>query len=205
MWRWVVALATGYILGSVPVGLLVVRCKKGVDVRRVGSGRTGGTNVLRAAGWKAAILTGVLDGVKAALAVFLTRWLGGSDLLQALSGVAAVLGHDCSLFLRCRGGAGTAASIGGAIALWPPSGLILLPVLFGVALPTRHASLGSIAVALLIPVIFVVRAVLGAGPWGHVAHGVLTAVFTLWALRPNIGRLVHGEERQIDLEAGAKE
>ncbi|HIE39672.1 MAG TPA: glycerol-3-phosphate acyltransferase [Anaerolineales bacterium] len=202
MWRWVVALVVGYLLGSVPVGVLVVRWLRGIDVRQVGSGRTGGTNVLRAAGWGAAVLTGVVDGLKAAVSVLVARWLGGPPLLLALAGVAAVVGHNYSIFLRFRGGAGTMASIGGAAALWPLSGLILIPVLLGVALFTRRASLGSIVGALLLPALFAARAGLGAGPWAYLAHGVLTSALTLWALRPNIRRLLRGEERRIDLEAG---
>jgi len=202
MWRWFFALALGYVLGSIPVGLLVVRWLRGVDVRQVGSGRTGGTNVLRAAGWEAAVLTGIGDGLKAALAVMVARWLGGPPLLLALAGVAAVVGHNHSLFLRFRGGAGTMASVGGATALWPWSPVILVPVLLGTALATRYASVGSITVALLMPLLFAVRAALGLGPWEYLAHGLLTSALTLWALRPNIVRLLRGEERQINLNAG---
>jgi len=202
LWHWIVALLVGYLLGSIPVGLLVARCLRGVDVRRVGSGRTGGTNVLRAAGWRAAVLTGVGDGLKALAAVQVARQLGGPPLMLALAGVAAVVGHNYSVFLRFRGGAGTMASIGGATGLWLWSLPISLAVLFPVALLTRHASLGSIAVALMLPVLFAVRAALGLSPWAYVAHGLLTSALTLWALRPNIRRLLRGEERQIDLKAG---
>ncbi len=202
MGRWVLSLVLGYLLGSIPVGLLVVRWRRGIDVRRVGSGRTGGTNVLRAAGWGAAVLTGLGDGLKAAMAVWIARWLGGTPLLQALAGVAAVAGHNYSAFLHFQGGAGTMASIGGATALWPLNLPILMAVLVGVALPTRRASMGSIAVALVLPAIFAVRAAVGAGPWAYLAHGLLTSALTLWSLRPNIRRLLRGEERRIELGAG---
>jgi glycerol-3-phosphate acyltransferase PlsY len=118
--------------------------------------------------------------------------------------VAAVVGHNYSIFLRFRGGAGTMTSIGGAVALWPLSGLILIPVLLGVALLTRRASLGSIVGAFLLPALFAVRAGLGASPWAYLAHGVLTSALTLWALRPNIRRLLRGEERRIELGAGSR-
>ncbi len=199
MWQWIVVLLTGYLLGSIPVGYLVVRWLRGIDVREVGSGRTGGTNVLRAAGWKAAVLTGVGDGLKALAAVLFARQLGGSPLLVALAGVTAVVGHNYSVFLGFRGGAGTMASIGGATGLWPWSLPISLLVLLPTALLTRRASLGSITLALVLPLLFAVRAALGWGPWAYVVHGVLTSALTLWSLRPNIRRLLRGEERRIQL------
>lgn len=202
MWRWITALVVGYLFGSIPVGFLVVRWLRRADVRQVGSGRTGGTNVLRAAGWLAAVLTGLGDGLKATLAVFLARRLDAPALLLALTGVTAVVGHNYPLFLRFRGGAGTMATIGGAVGLWPPSGAILLPVLLGVALSTHYASVGSIVVAFLSPLVFAVRAAFGTGPWAYTLHGALTCALTLWALRPNIRRLLRGEERRISLGAG---
>lgn len=199
MERWILALPIGYLFGSIPVGFLLVRAARGIDVRLVGSGRIGGTNVLRAAGWQLAVLTGIGDGLKGLLAVLTARWLHGPALLQALAGATAVIGHIRPLFLRSRGGAGTMTSIGGAVALWPISGLILVPLLLGVALTTRRASLGSIAVAVALPALFIIRAALGIAPWEIVTHGVLTSALTLWALRPNIQRLLHGQERQISL------
>jgi glycerol-3-phosphate acyltransferase PlsY len=201
MWyRWLIAVTGSYLLGSIPVGFLIVRLVKGVDVRRVGSGRTGGTNVLRAAGWKIALLSGAGDVLKGMLAVMLARWLGGSPLLQAIAGVAAVAGHNYPVTLSLRGGAGTATSIGGAAVLWPWNGILLLPTLFGVILSTRRASLGSITIACLLPCIFAVRAILGFGPWVHLIHGLLTSALILWSLRPNMRRLLRREERQIDFE-----
>ncbi len=199
MERWIVALLAGYLLGSIPVGFLLVRAARGIDVRRVGSGRIGGTNVLRAAGWQLAVLTGIGDSLKGLLAVLTARWLHGPALLQALAGVTAVIGHIRPLFLRSRGGAGTMTSIGGAVAFWPLGGLLLVPLLLGVGLGTRRASLGSITIALVLPALYIVRAALGIAPWEIVTHGVLTSALTLWALRPNIQRLLLGQERQISL------
>lgn len=196
---WLIALAAGYLLGSIPVGFLVVRLSRGLDVRRVGSGRTGGTNVLRAAGWGAAIATGLGDTLKGAAAVWVARALNGPPLMQALAGFAAVVGHNHSLFLGLRGGAGTATSIGGAIALWPFGGLLAIPVLAAAALLSRYASVGSISVAIFLPLAFAVGAIRGAVPWAYEAHALLSSALTLWALRPNIRRLARGEERRIPL------
>lgn len=206
MWLWigVIVIGIGYVLGSIPIGFLVVRWLQGVDVREIGSGRIGGTNVLRAAGWKTALAVMLMDTLKAALAVTIARWLGPGDspVVLALTGVAAVVGHNYSLFLGFRGGAGAMSAIGGAIALWPWSAAILAPVGLTVALTTRRASVGSIVVALLIPVIFATRAALGLSPWAYLAYGIPVLVLVLWALRPNIRRLLRGEERRVDLEVG---
>lgn len=194
---WLIPLIVGYLLGSIPVGFLVVRLTRGVDVRQVGSGRTGGTNVLRAAGWGAAVVTGLGDVLKGAAAIWVARALNGPPLMQALAGFAAVVGHNYSIFLGLRGGAGTAPSVGGAIALWPVGGLLAVPVLLAVAFLTRYASVASISVALFLPLAFAVGAARGVIPWAYEAHGVLTAILILWALRPNIRRLARGEERRI--------
>ena len=195
--HWLIALVVGYLLGSIPVGFLVVRLSRGLDVRGVGSGRTGGTNVLRAAGWGAAVATGLGDALKGAAAVWLARALSAPPLVQALAGFAAVVGHNYSAFLRLRGGAGTATSIGGAIALWPVGGLLAVPVLLAAAFLSRYASVGSITVAVFLPLAFAVGAARGMVPWAYEAHSVLTSALTLWALRPNIRRLLRGEERRI--------
>jgi glycerol-3-phosphate acyltransferase PlsY len=155
---------------------------------------------LRAAGWQAGLLTATIDTLKSALAVWVARWFGAPELVMALTGAAAVVGHNYSVFIGFRGGAGTMTSIGGAMALWPWSVVVAVPSGLGVAVATRRASLGSIVVALLIPSIFVARALVGVGSWEHVIYGVLTSGLTLWSLRPNILRLLSGEERAVNLQ-----
>ena len=202
MLLWLGVLPIGYLLGSIPPGYLICRLFYGVNVREIGSGRTGGTNVLRAAGWPAAILSGIADMLKGLLVVLIARWLGGSPLLQAFSGVAAVLGHNYSIFLGFKGGAGTATTVGGATGLWPWNAVVLAPTLLTVGLGSRYASLGSLSVAVLLPIIYILRTALGVGPWEHIVHGLLTSVLTIWALRPNIRRLIRGEERVIGAPKG---
>jgi glycerol-3-phosphate acyltransferase PlsY len=199
MWLWLAVLALAYLLGSIPMGVLVVRWMRGIDVRQVGSGRTGGTNVMRAAGWKAALLCGIGDIGKAALAVLIAQLAGAPAWVMALAGSLAVVGHNYPIFLRSKGGAGTAPSIGAAAVLWPWVGLALAPILLLVVFITRRASLGSIVVALLIPAAFLARALHGFGPWDYLIYGVLTSALTLWALRPNIERLLQGAERRIEI------
>src|SRR6185295_9494126 len=124
------AVVIGYILGSVPFGLLIVKLKTGKDIRKVESGRTGGTNAVRAAGLGAGLLTAILDILKGAGVVWIAQAISpGNHLIHVLAPLAAILGHNHSIFLaerdengtlRLRGGAGGAPAVGGAMGLWLP-------------------------------------------------------------------------------------
>ena len=199
----VIVIVSGYLLGSIPVGLLVVRAVTGKDIREVGSGRIGGTNVLRVAGPWVALLTSLSDVAKGLLAVYLARAVVGIPVVEALAGLAAVVGHNYSIFIGFKGGAGTATTIGGAIGLWPWNGAIMIVVGAAVVTAMRYASLGSIVVALLLPIILILRAWLAGAPWVYLIHGLGTAALTLWALRPNIRRLRDGNERRVTLRKRA--
>jgi glycerol-3-phosphate acyltransferase PlsY len=208
-----VSLVMSYLLGSIPVGVLLVRLTTGKDLRQEHSGRTGGTNAGRVAGNWAGAATMFGDGLKAAAAVWLARALtGGQPWVEAAAGIAAVLGHNYSVFLverregrlHLRGGAGGAPTVGAAIGLWWPSGLITLPTGVGVLLLLGYASVATISVAVAATVIFLVRAVMGIGPWAYVAFGPLAMLILLWALRPNLTRLRQGTERLVGLRAWRK-
>jgi glycerol-3-phosphate acyltransferase PlsY len=195
-------IAASYLLGAIPVGLVLVRLTTGKDVREIGSGRIGGTNTLRAAGPWVALLTILADLGKGFLAVWLTRIVIGtqgvtSPFVESLAGLVAVIGHNYSIFIGLKGGAGTMTTGGGALALWPWNAPILIPLGVGAIVLTGHASVGSITVAVLIPIIYAVRAIAGVGPWEHLIHGLGTMALTLWALRPNIQRLWEGRERRV--------
>ncbi len=193
-----------YILGAIPFGLIVVKLMTGKDIRRVESGRTGGTNAMRAAGLGAGILTAALDIIKGASGVWLARALGGSVWMEVLAPIGIILGHNYSIFLiernddgrwHLRGGAGGAPSVGGAFGLWPWSLLIILPVGVLVFFGVGYASVTTMSVALVAIIIFAVRAVLGLSPWQYVLYGVLAEILLMIALRPNIKRLLDGSER----------
>lgn len=204
-------LLLSYLLGSVPFGLLIVWLKTGQDVRKVQSGRTGGTNVMRAAGFLPGLATAILDVLKGAATVWLARiLLPGIPWLEATAPLMAILGHNYSIFLaernenggwRLRGGAGGATTVGGAMGLWPPSLFIILPVglifLFGIG----YASLATMSVALTATVIFAYRAVLGISPWAYVFYGLAAEALLIWSLRPNIRRLLNGTERVVGWRA----
>lgn len=195
----------GYLLGSIPFGYIYVWLFKGEKLTEIGSGRTGGTNSLRAAGVGVGILTSLSDVAKGAAAVLLTTWLLGDrlgpDLLpwaQATAGVASVIGHNWSLYLRFRGGAGTGPNVGWSTAIWWPTVLIAAVVMVGLLLTVGMASVASLSMAVVTVVIFAVRLLMGVDPSPAYLVGSLVALAVItWALRPNIKRILAGEERLV--------
>jgi glycerol-3-phosphate acyltransferase PlsY len=209
-WLVLVTALIGYLIGSIPMGYLVIKLVKGEDIRKHGSGRTGGTNALRAGGLVAGLLTMLGDALKGFAAVTLARLIMGQEMLatslgtfaSAIAGFGAVIGHNWSVYLGFKGGAGTAPNIGAAIAFWPISGLYLTPLVpLGLYL-IGYASVTSLVIAGLVMVTFIVRAALQADPnWWYAAYAVAAAAAVVWALRPNIKRLREGTERMIGLRA----
>lgn len=196
--RLVLAGIAAYLIGSIPVGYIVIYLMKGQDIRRFGSGRTGGTNALRTGGRWAGIATGVGDILKGFLAIVVARLIVGDSSLtvwaEVVAGVAAVIGHNASIYLGFKGGAGTGPNVGVCIALWPISAIWLLPLLpFGLNV-IRYASLTSLVIAAVIPISLVVRAAFFGGHWEHVVYATVAAIAVAWALRPNIKRLINGTE-----------
>ena len=204
-------LLVSYLIGSIPFGLLVVKWSTGRDVRHVESGRTGGTNAMRAAGFWAGLLTVLLDIGKSALTVRLAMAAAPQTYwLHMLAPVAAIIGHNYSIYLperteegkwRLRGGAGGTPAAGGAVGLWWPSIFILVPVgallLFGIG----YASVATMSIGVLSVIIFAVRAAYYNAPWAYVWYGILAEILILWALRPNIKRLMNGTERLVGWRA----
>ncbi|RPI80914.1 MAG: glycerol-3-phosphate acyltransferase, partial [Chloroflexi bacterium] len=194
-------------LGSLPMGYFIVKLLKKGDITQVGSGRTGGTNAMRAGGVWAGLLTGVLDFGKGFAAVWLARTLMRDQLLvQAFAGAAAVLGHNWSLVLflltkRFSAGAGTGPNIGAATAFWPLAGVIAVPVILLFVFIVGYASLASIAAALLVLISFTLLSVYASWPWQYVVFGFVTTSLVIVALLPNIDRLIKGTERRVGLFA----
>jgi glycerol-3-phosphate acyltransferase PlsY len=215
LWLLPVAIVLmGYVLGSIPSGALFVRIATGKDIRNVGSGRTGGTNAMRAGGSLAGLATGILDVLKSYLAIQLCRWiLPGQFWLEALTGMATVLGHNYSLFLVewkeskigkipiFHGGAGGAPTLGAATAFWFPSLFIVLPVGLLVFMFIGYASVTTLVGGFAVLIIFSVRAWLGYSSKWYVVFGVITLCLLVWSLRPNIERLLNGTERVVGLRS----
>jgi glycerol-3-phosphate acyltransferase PlsY len=203
------ALVAGYLIGSLPVGLIAGRLTRGIDLREEGSGRTGATNALRTLGPRAAVVVLVLDVGKGALAVGTGLALGnGADpalaaWLPSVGGLAAVIGHMRSVFIGFRGGRGVAPSAGALLLLSPLTLAVLLPVMAGVVWRTRYVSLGSvIAAATAIPVTAAV-AWLGAVGWPAAAFAATAGALVILAHRDNLDRLRAGTERRLGQPAGS--
>lgn len=195
--------ALGYLIGSLPMGVIVARLTGGVDPRTVGSGRTGGTNALRAMGARRAIVVGLLDVAKGAVPILVANAMGAPVGVAALAGLASVFGAWRSVFLRFHGGRGVATSVGGMLAISIPVVLLAAPVFFGLIYVTRMVSLGSLlgtATGALLSLVFVALGWLDAG-WLPFTMGAVVIVWV--AHRDNIARLLAGTERRIGDPRGA--
>jgi len=204
----------GYLLGSIPFGLLIGRRSGKTDLRQIGSGKTGATNVLRVAGKKAAALALILDLAKGALAVvFAGLIFSGNNVVagypdlsltasaQALAASAAIIGHSWSVFLKFKGGRGVATFLGGlAVVCWPAA-LFGAAVLIIVAGLTRYMSLGSIAGVVGTYAILVPLTVLNDSPIEYLIYALIGAIFIIVMHRDNITRLLSGTERKLGEKA----
>jgi acyl phosphate:glycerol-3-phosphate acyltransferase len=186
----------GYVLGSVPTGLLVGRAF-GVDVRKVGSGNIGMANVLRAAGKWAAALTMIGDMLKGLIPVIIARNFTDNTWVLAVVALAAVIGHCWPVFLGFRGGKGVATGAGTSIGLAPLVGLSLFAFWWIVVLLSRYTSLGAIAVMVVSPFAFW----LSGQPLPYVLYTVIGGALVLWRHRENARALLKGTERKIGQQA----
>ncbi len=191
-----------YIAGSIPVGVLVARASGGPDPRTVGSGRTGGTNALRALGRKWAALVVAGDLAKGAVPVLIARWVtGGDTITEVLVAAGAVAGSVRSVFLNFAGGRGVGTGVGTMLVIQPLAVILAAPVFFLVILATRYVSLGSLlGSAAMFPATLLIWAV--ASGWVAPAYLIWAAVgpVLIWlAHADNIDRLIHGKERKFDL------
>ena len=192
-----VLLAAGYLLGSIPFGVVIARGAGGVDLRRVGSGNIGATNVLRAIGKGAAALTLLGDIGKGALAVGLARCTGADAALVAAVGLAAVLGHLFPVWAGFRGGKGVATTLGVVLGAMPGVGGLLLVIWVAVAAITRYSSLAALVATTTMPLLV----------WlvdGRPAMLALSGALVLLVVvrhRENIGRLWAGTEGKIGQKA----
>jgi len=198
---FVLAIALGYLLGAIPFGLLIGRLTKGVDLREYGSHRTGATNALRTLGAKAAGAVFALDVAKGVAAVLLTRFAFGSDpgveWAAAAAGLAAIVGHNWSVFIGFTGGRGVATSAGALGAMSPLAILVLVPIVFGTMWRSRYVSLGSIAGGLLAPIITAGLLAAGLATVPALAYAAASGLLVTAAHADNIGRLRAGTERKI--------
>jgi glycerol-3-phosphate acyltransferase PlsY len=195
-----VLVVIAYLLGSIPVGSIVAQRVGGPDLRSVGSGRTGGTNALRALGRKWAAVVVVGDLAKGAVPVLLARYVTGEPLVEALCGAAAVTGAIWSVFAGFRSGRGVGTGVGTMLMIQPVAVLLATPVFVLVILVTRYVSLGSLlGSAAMFPAMLLVLLVVPETPLPYVIYSAVGAALIWLAHADNIDRLIHGTERKFDL------
>jgi glycerol-3-phosphate acyltransferase PlsY len=211
--RYFASMLIGYLLGSIPFGLILAKTMKGVDVREWGSGKVGATNVLRSAGRKVAILSALLDITKGAAAVLFAGLIIGKSYVlvgncgfgpllgQVLAGLAAVAGHNWSIFLKFRGGSGVATFFGGWIALIPLVALFGGEILFLGAASTLFVSLGSIAGVVGTYAILVPMTIINGWPLEYLLYAFVGTAMIIYTHRGNIVRLFKGTERKLGEKA----
>jgi glycerol-3-phosphate acyltransferase PlsY len=198
----IVLAAASYALGSVPFGVVVSKVTGAADPRTLGSGRTGGTNALRAMGRKRALAVVTGDVLKGVIPVLVARFVTGNASVEVLCATFAVLGSTRSMFVGFKGGRGVATSVGTMAVIFPPALLVGFPVFIGVILATRYVSLGSLlataAGAALVAIWWM--AAHGTVPLVYPLYGTLGAGLVWLAHADNISRLLHGTERRFDLD-----
>lgn len=211
--RYLASIIMGYVLGSIPFGLILAKKMANVDVREWGSGKVGATNVLRSAGRKVAILSGGLDILKGVAAVLLAGLIIGKTyvaigsfgfgplLAQVLAGLAAVAGHNWSIFLSFRGGSGVATFFGGWIALFPMVAILGGEILFLGAASTLFVSLGSIAGVVGTYAIVIPLTIVSGLPIEYLLYAFVGTGMILYTHRGNIKRLLTGKERKLGEKA----
>ncbi len=211
--RYLASMIIGYLLGSIPWGLILAKTMAGVDVREWGSGKVGATNVMRSAGKKVAIISGLLDIVKGALAVLFAGLIIGKSYMvvgqfgfgsllgQVLAGLSAVAGHNWSVFLKFRGGSGVATFFGGWIALLPMVALFGGEILVLGAASTLFMSLGSIAGVVGMYAILIPLTILNHFPIEYLLYALIGTGMILYTHRGNIVRLFKGIERRLGQKA----
>ncbi len=194
-----VLIAMSYLLGSIPVGALVARRVGGPDLRSVGSGRTGGTNALRALGrkWAAVVVLG--DLLKGAIPVLVARAVTDDPVVEVLCGAAAVTGAIWSIFAGFRSGRGVGTGVGTMLVIQPIAVILAAPVFVLVIALTRYVSLGSLlGSAAMFPAMLLVLLVVPDTPLPYVLYSAVGAALIWLAHADNIDRLLHGTERKFD-------
>ena len=191
-------IVASYLIGSIPTGYLIVKGMTGQDIRTIGSGSTGATNVKRVLGKKWFFIVMLLDAFKGALPVVLAKLYAGDvsgvGLFPVLAAVAVIIGHSKPIFLQFKGGKSVASGVGTILALNWQVGLLIALVWSVVTYFSKYVSLGSIVALVLSP--FIMKYV-GHAPVAYVGYCALGAIYIVYLHRQNIVRLIKGEENKV--------
>lgn len=186
-----------YLIGSIPTGYIIVKLFTGQDIRTVGSGSTGATNVKRVMGKKWFFIVMILDAIKGALpvvlSVFFTTAFKNIGLLPVLAAVFAIIGHSKSIFLKFTGGKSVASGVGTLLALNWQAGLIIAVIWALITWFSKYVSLGSIIALALAPVIMYFL----KSPLAYVVYALIAAIYVIYLHRENIKRLKEGTENKV--------
>ncbi len=194
-----ISILFGYILGSIPFGLLLTRAAGLGDIRAIGSGNIGATNVLRTGNKKLAATTLALDGVKGAAAVLIARAIAGDDA-AILAGIFSIIGHIFPVWLKFKGGKGVATALGMMLALAPWTGLAACAVWLVMAFSLRYSSLAALVALFSTPF----SAYIIYDDVRLSCACAMIAALVFYTHRANIGRLLKGEEPKIGQKKGHK-
>lgn len=210
--KFVFSLFFSYFLGAIPFGWIFSKLVKGVDIRKMGSGRTGTTNTMRASGYPIAILTLLLDGFKGVVSVWLASWLAPGMLgLEIIAPIFAIVGHNYSIFLVekdttgkliFKGGAGGATALGGTFALMPSAFPIISAIALIMFFAVGYASLATLSIGASTLLLSVIQYLFGSSSWQNIVYGVMSTGLLVLALLPNITRLKNGTERGVSWRLG---
>ncbi len=187
------SLLLGYLLGSIPSGWLAGRWLKDIDLRELGSGSTGATNVLRQVGKGPALVVFLIDLGKGAAAVLIARALGLGDWIQVLAGLTALAGHIWPVWLGFKGGKAVATGLGMFLGLAWPVGLASFGVFMAVFSLSRLVSLASVLAAITLPLLMAA----GSGSKANLVVALVAMLLVLWRHRSNIQRLLNGTEPKL--------
>lgn len=193
----IIVFITAYLIGSIPTGYIIVKTFTGQDIRTIGSGSTGATNVKRVMGKKWFFITLLLDAFKGALPVILAKLFAttftGIGLLPVVAAIAVILGHSRSIFLKFTGGKSVASGVGTILALNWQVGLMIALIWAVITYASKYVSLGSIIALAVSPfLMWWCKA-----PIAYTGYCTLAAVYVIWLHRSNIQRLIKGEENKV--------
>jgi len=195
--RAVAIVVAAYLIGGIPWGVIVARISGGPDPRTIGSGRTGGANVMRALGPRLALVSGILDMLKGTVAVLLAIALGAGVGVEVLAGLAAIVGHSRSPFLGLSGGRGVSAAFGASLVLSPVAALVTLVAFLVVLALWRYTSLASLVGAAVGGLFYTAQILVEGLPLALLGFSIGAPVLVWLFHLDNIGRLRRGEERKF--------
>jgi glycerol-3-phosphate acyltransferase PlsY len=195
---WIVVVGLSYVIGGIPWGVVIARLSGGPDPRTIGSGRTGGANVMRALGPRLALTSGLLDVAKGVVAVLLAIAVGGGLVLQTLAAVAAIVGHSRSIWIGFQGGRGIAPGFGSLLVVQPLVAALVIPVFAVVLLISRYSSLASLLSTAFGALVIAALVVAGRQEPLYFVYAI-AAGGMIWLFHlDNIQRLLSGSERRIE-------